>query len=113
MSFERRAQAVRLEIPICPFGKHSVCGLRSEAIPESTMTVASGDEIGDHFRHSSDLLGTKFRIHGQRNHFVRGVLRVWKISGLVAERGIQRLQMKWHGIVDSVANILCAQNLLQ
>ncbi len=40
------------------------------------------DEFGNRFRNARNLFGTQLWKHGEREHFLCGVLRVRKITGL-------------------------------
>src|SRR5689334_4912373 len=59
------------------------------------------------------ILGRNFRIHGERQHFLRSSFAHWKIAGLVSQLRETFLQVKRQRVVDLRANTMLFQIALQ
>src|SRR6266849_852681 len=71
------------------------------------------DEVAYRLRHARELGRPQFRVHRQRQHLLCGMLGVRKISDFVRQRGIKRLEVQRHGIVDGAADLFLLENLAQ
>src|SRR5882724_3343990 len=88
-------------------------GLLADAFVSGKWLALVAHKFGNHSGNTLDFVFAQFRIHRQRQNLPRDVLRVWKISKLVSQPRIERLQMQRHRIVDRASDFSFAQKLLQ
>src|SRR4030042_5951365 len=73
------------------------------------FAVKGFDSIYDHRL----LIFRQFRIDGESQHFLRGLLRNGEVPSTIFEKGITFLQMEGNGIIDVRANPVLSQKLPQ
>lgn len=70
------------------------------SLRDSAATDLVADEVGDGFGYAGELGGAELWIHGEGQDFLGGVFGVREIAGVVAQGGVQRLEVQGHGVVD-------------
>src|SRR4030042_6602888 len=73
------------------------------------FVVKGFDSIYDHRL----LIFRQFRIDGESQHFLRGLLRNGEVPSTIFEKGVTFLQMEGNGIIDVRANPFLGQELPQ
>ena len=71
------------------------------------------DKVRDRFNDARKLGGPQFRVHRQRQHFLRGMFCMREVATAVAQISVERLQMQRHRIIDRTANFVIGQNSLE
>jgi hypothetical protein len=70
-------------------------------------------ELGDRFRDARQLSRPQLGKHGQGQNFLRGVLGVREIAGLMSERSVERLKVQRHRVIHGAADFFLGQDSLQ